>query len=380
MAGISGAATRQPKGRTPLKPPLPRLPSPSQNFKVIVAFSRNLAQEQLRRIRQWCWDQNRIRIDEYPNDLGKAGETLLRDKSRTLLVTLDLDPLAVREAFHQEARTSEVIISPPPNYPTKDYPSASLIARSTWRIAGDPIPFLRKSLVRLKARAQRYTIRRLQSESDFRDYATLRYCVWESLDYLAAHKVTSTRWELDYTDRTALPLGLFAQDGQMAGCVRLVGGREVPHCVSTLQHLLCHQADGNINANLQFPNRFTHPFDVLKVFPGFASYYRQLITQHISHGELSRVIVHPDHRGKGLGEVLVDSLISLAREEQVARLFLACRVEHQGFYQLSGCSAIPNLTSHRFGAISAASLAMHREVTRYPFVRHSSQSKVTPLV
>jgi predicted GNAT family N-acyltransferase len=359
LAFISGITTPRPSGsHSQRRQPLPQL-------KLILARSKPVVTEPHRRLRKFSREQG-LDIVEYHNSLHTAAEDLLENSRRSILITLDFDPSYVIDCLPNETTKCEVVISPPASHPTKDYPSASLIPRSTWRIANDPSPFLRKALIRLAAAALGYTIRKLESDTDLRTYLSLRYSVWESLGYLPAHKITPTRWEVDYTDRTALPLGLFAQDGQMAGCIRLVRGREVPNLVSVFTRLLSQQVDRQLKENFAFPRRFTHPYDLLDAFPKFSSYYKKLfIPQCISHGEVSRVIVDPEHRGQGLGEVLVDSLISMARSERIARLFLACRAEHRDFYQLSGFSAISDLTSDHFGAIAASSIAMDREVTRH---------------
>lgn len=57
--------------------------------------------------------------------------------------------------------------------------------------------------------------------------------------------------------------------------------------------------------------------------------------------EVSRVIVAPEHRGEGLGEVLVDSLLSLARLQRLQVLFLACHMNLQGFYERVAFTCYP---------------------------------------
>src|SRR5262245_18263936 len=97
-------------------------------------------------------------------------------------------------------------------------------------------------------------------------------------------------------------------------------------------------------------------------FTGFDNYYRLLVQNSVRKAEISRVIVSKGFRKKGLGEVLVDKATSVARERGIDRLFLACKEEHQSFYEQCGFTRIPDLVCEKFDQYGVKAIAMDRPV------------------
>ena len=97
-------------------------------------------------------------------------------------------------------------------------------------------------------------------------------------------------------------------------------------------------------------------------FPTFRHYYRDLVRTRTPKAEVSRVIVAPEHRGKGLGEVMVDSLVSYARVHQIRVLFLACIAEHRRFYERCGFRAIPDMECDEFVNVGVPAIGMQRRL------------------
>lgn len=220
---------------------------------------------------------------------------------------------------------------------------------------------LRKYLVGV--RNQPYTVREIVSPRDFRDYFSLRYDIWSSSGYIPRSRDASrARLELDYTDRTSVAIGAFTAEGRLAGCARLVHqlGAERPDTVRIIKDIIRQSGDPILRQNFAYPPVLSHPFDILDAFPGFRSYYQRLVRERRSKAEVSRVIVHPEHRGHRLAEVLVDRLVAIAVHEQVNVLFLACRPEIQRVYEASGFRIVPNLSAPSFEDIPIASIVMER--------------------
>jgi ribosomal protein S18 acetylase RimI-like enzyme len=333
------------------------------------------------RIRQWC-DPNSRPISQGPLCTfvpefrePKAGVGWLRESpGDRILIAIgfkwseiedDMSP----DAFGpQELRRLEMILFLPEGYPEWDEletndPSASLLSCTRCVTRVRLREALRKSI--LRARAKQYVRPRvLESDDDLERYFRLRYLVWKELGYLAQEKdVPQIGWELDYTDRTSLPLGLFAADGSLVACGRLVRGigEEYPGYVARINRLI--EASGRRAARdwFAYPSyRMTQPFDVLEAFERFPQYYRGLVRGELFKAELSRVIVRPEDRRRGLGEALVDSLVSLARAHGTDLLFLACRKEHGRFYRKCGFRAIPEMAADRFLRIQTPVIAMDR--------------------
>ena len=213
------------------------------------------------------------------------------------------------------------------------------------------------------ARNQSYIVREIATPEELRDYFALRYEVWSAAGYIPrARDATRARLELDYTDRTSVPVGAYTPQGQLAGCARLVHqlGAERPDTVRTIKDLIKRSGDPILRQNFAYPRVLSHPFDILDAFPGFRDYYQRLVRERRSKAEVSRVIIHPDHRGHRLSERLVDHLVDVATREGVNVLFLACRPEIRHVYEASGFRIVPDLTAPRFEDIPIASIVMER--------------------
>src|SRR5262249_8337325 len=165
------------------------------------------------------------------------------------------------------------------------------------------------------------------------------YRVWTEKAYLApAHNCSQSQLELNYTDRFSYPLGAFSKvDQRMVGCGRLVRGPGYENTASLplLIQLVAERNDPCLTAAFAAPLGCHHLFDLLESFEEFKTYFQRLVTSAETRAEVSRVIVDPRERHSGLGEVIVDSLISEAQRMAIEVLFLACVAEHANFYGLS---------------------------------------------
>ena len=176
--------------------------------------------------------------------------------------------------------------------------------------------------------------------------------------------------EIDFTDLFSDPLGLFVKQGEggqekLVACGRLVYAphkRHDSHHASALKHFLKLRRCHCLSKNIEYPAGLQQPFDVLKSFPNFQRYYNRLVCARLSKAELSRIIVHHEFRGQGLGEVVVDSLVDLAYASGVGLLFLACVQEHEMFYGRCGFRKIPGLGCERFVNVRVPAIAMHRRL------------------
>jgi ribosomal protein S18 acetylase RimI-like enzyme len=317
----------------------------------------------LRRVREWAYrgtdtgltlEASVTRVA--PRDVPELGE---RTHHPALVV-----------APHRMSGTTQDRVRDTPALPTVrhgrtvdcDFPCASTV-RTEWLVnTRDLLPALRKTVMSLQLR-RRCTVRPLLTPSDFEAYFALRYDVWRELDYIPEHRLSErTRWEIDYADRTAFPIGAFADD-QLVGCARLVMefGKESP-CVTLIQDLLMKGADPTLLRNFQYPRLLTHPFDLLQSFPAFHAYYRRLLVAGVGKAEISRVIVRPSQRRCGLGELLVDMLIAIARAHGIARLFLACAETNAPLYQRSNFNVLPDMRTEHFVNVNAPAIAMERTV------------------
>ena len=224
---------------------------------------------------------------------------------------------------------------------------------------------LRKSLIRIALRQRRIVVRSPSSDAEMSGYFSLRYKVWKSIGYLRGENArTRTQWEIDFWDRTAVPLCAIAPDGKIMGCLRLISnlGDEEPSYVAKIERLLGKARDPHLSRLFSFQHTPMHPFDVLCEFPGFRAKFRELMQRRTNVAEVGRVAVDPDYRGQCIAEILVDSAVSLAQSRRVACLFLACRDELGPLYAKSGFAPVPGLRSEKFFNIQAPSIIMERWV------------------
>ncbi len=339
---------------------------PSNDIHVIVVCPQPGMDNVLRNIREWCHKTGdhvpHTLVDKYLN-LPVALEAARENPARSVLIALGYKPSEVRGQLSTDERHDlEIIVRPPrPTFrPEPDeFPSASLLANNLTVNVQDTISALRKSLLRMELKKM-VSIRRLESIEDFRCYFRLRYQVWKEMGYLPAQRdCPESQMEIDYSDRTAIPVGAFNSGGELVGCARLVFpfGDEVRYA-RVIDELVAEQNSAILSQNLKYPEALNHPFDLLESFRGFREYYARLVRDGARKAEVSRVIVASSFRQHGLGEVLVDSLVSIARELRIQVLFLACHGNHRGFYERCGFRALEGLECERFAGVNAPAIAM----------------------
>lgn len=326
----------------------------------------------LNKIRRWHLDDplgnSNVRHVAGTRELKEALVSARQCPEKSILVPLGYRKSDVVDRLNDELlRKLEIIIRPPrPGLKPEidEPPDASLLEDRHIVNVQDPLPALRKSLLRLRFR-DRIRVRELASEDDFRQYFSLRYRVWKPMGYLPAEQdCPASQWELNFTDRAAYPLGVFTREGTLIACARLVLplGQDSHH-LRLIHKLVTATGDPKLAANLEAPKGLRQLLDLLDSFRGFHEYFKRLIRSNLRAAEVSRVIVAPEHREEGLGEVLVDSLVSLARQRQLQMLFLACHQRHKGFYERSGFYVLPGLECERFAGVNAPAIAMARKLT-----------------
>lgn len=326
----------------------------------------------LNRIKKWHLDdplsKTNVRCVGKARDLAEGMLATRGSPETSILVPIGYQETEVKRLLNDEGLEGlEIVIRPPrpsAGRERNDFPSASLLSDNCTVSVQDIIPALRKSLLRLVLK-DKICIRELHSEDDFRQYFALRYRVWKDMGYLPLNQdCTEGKWELNFTDRTAHPLGAFTRENVLIGCARLVFplGQDSPH-VRLIERLLTATVDRKMAEVFRYPERLLHPYDLLASFEGFKEYFKRLIRRRIRSAEVSRVIVAPEFRFQGLGEVMVDSLLSLARQRQLQVLFLACHSRLKGFYERCGFYVLPGLQCDRFAGVNAPAIAMAKKLS-----------------
>ena len=296
--------------------------------------------------------------------LQQAVKTYISSQGNTILLTLGYelsDVKSLLEDYPPDDR--EPVIVAQPSNERHSLPSASLLTNDSAIRTSDIQMALQKACVRLRMRSLG-TIRELGSEQDMEAYLKLRHDVWRQEGHLDGKPTPDTPWEIDYTDRTAYPIGAFNEHGIILGCCRLVRelGKESHKHLMLIHSLLSRSSDPELLQSFKPPVIMHHPYDILEAFSGFRSYYRKLLTRGTKVGEVSRVIVSPDYRGLGIAEALIDSLVTVASSKKISVLFLACENKTADLYRRCGFEEVPGLSSSHFINIKRPSIVMERRL------------------
>lgn len=354
-----------------------------ERLNILVVCPETGMENVLTKIRRWnSQERNQLKKWHFKSnikkkfDLNSAIETAYEDIEQSILVPIGYDEQDVRISLAQRAQNSlEVIIRPPRKgqiNELNEFPSSSLFSDSHLINVQNTLPALHKSCLK-RYFQKRVQIKSLKTQSDFEQYFRLRYQVWKEVGYLKSSRDSlQTQWEIDYTDRTALPIGVFDNNGKMIACARLVfpSGDENYH-VQLLEAMIAQTNDPKLFSNFERRRFLIHPFDVLESFAGFNDYYANTKRQGIRVAEVSRVIVDKQYRSFGLGEVLVDSIVNRAQAQgKLDQIFLACKEDHEPFYQRCGFETLEGIESDHFVNMEVQSIAMVRNLkTAKPVTR-----------
>lgn len=250
-------------------------------------------------------------------------------------------------------------------YEINNYPSSSMLCNEKsnirYVVVQETIIAIRKSIIRLKAINNGLMLRQLQTLEDYNQYFSFRYRIGKEQSYIPDYwDCPNSQWELNFTDKHALPLGLF-QDNKLVAAGRLVFLKELEEQKSVIDTVLKQKQDEKLHDAYQQKRSFQLPFDVLESFPNFHQKYKRLGLKKIK-AEISRIYVDPDYRKKGYGEIIVDSLIEMAQKRGVEYLFLATEEKNKDFYQKSFFTPLRDIRCERFANVNVPAIAMIREM------------------
>jgi predicted GNAT family N-acyltransferase len=257
-----------------------------------------------------------------------------------------------------------IIVADPYATDASHVATASFSERSVVVTCSDLTAQVRKSLIRAGLR-KCIQIGMPKLDKELAGYFSLRYKVWKEVGFLRdKNRQPHTEWEIDFWDRSALPLYAVAQDGGIIGCARLIHshGDDQPAYVSKIQRLLDRTNDAKLSELFQPPRIMQQPFDLLQEFPEYRPHFRVLIQSRTNMAEIGRVAVDPDHRGKCISEALVDTAVSCAEAQGTSCVFLACHETLAPLYARCGFKAVPGLRSEKFFNIQLPSIVMERRL------------------
>lgn len=296
--------------------------------------------------------------------LGQAIRVCSEDPEHSLLLAWNFSSAEIRaELKHLDPTQSvKIILEPSPNTERYHQETASLLEEQTLTRLRSAKYGLRKAVLKRTAK-NLGQMRIIATQPELSRYFKLRFEVWNAMGYIPENSaLLQEKWEIDRFDRFSIPIGLFDSDKDLIACARLVQafGKERAQQINAIKQCLDNAGKPAAADAFSLTGKVEQPFDILCEFKGFWEYYRTFVKENIDVAEVSRIIVTPSKRGLGLAEALVDSLISVAKVQDIDVLLLACRESLQALYQKCGFKAVPNLVSGQFLNIRERSVVMKR--------------------
>jgi GNAT superfamily N-acetyltransferase len=196
----------------------------------------------------------------------------------------------------------------------------------------------------------------VETADELRACFALRYAVWKQLGYLETENADGL--EIDAFDRRATSFAVF-EGGRAIATLRLVGENE-PWMLAA--EVLDDVADARLRARALGPCRRRLP---------------SMTTEHIARlvearrapgqllAELSRSVVHPDHRGRGLLRALIE--LGLARAMRAGRPLLvgSCVEGHVPLYARFGFAPLPGAGAALNDTVGTVGVTLYRDTRRH---------------
>lgn len=183
-----------------------------------------------------------------------------------------------------------------------------------------------------------YEIRILTTVRDLVESYWLRYDTYGELGYLRCSN--PSKLEIDPYDLMSIPLGAFdAASGRMVGTLRIVTTELQPTYQRLISRVLTEFADPDLTR--QALGSRPHRLPAI-VTDEIARQIAAVNTEHWAVHELSRFIVHPDHRSSHISRSLVQLALAYATRSAPAVLIAGCQPRHVRLYASYGFVQLPH--------------------------------------
>jgi predicted GNAT family N-acyltransferase len=188
-------------------------------------------------------------------------------------------------------------------------------------------------------------VRVLANDAELVASFRLRHAVYSALGYVTP---SATSLEIDEYDCHAIPFGSFDEHGRLVGTLRLIRGSVQPHQAAAVTRVLVEHGDRALIARALRPRK--HPLPAI-VSARIAQQIAAFNTAGYPVCELSRTIVHPEHRGRGLSRGLLELGLAWASCDGPVVLVGACLPEHVPMYARYGYHALPEVGRDHFDSV-----------------------------
>ncbi len=239
------------------------------------------------------------------------------------------------------------------------------------------------------------SVRVAQSADELKSCLQLRHLVYEMLAYFPEEIATHpAKIDLDPYDNQAIHfLATAGNDAEIVGTVRLIlpcppsttgftFQRKRPRtlkahgfwCLTIAAHT--DALDESKACFLRMLNEpVFHPMPILQS-ADFAPPLPPILTNPHVGAELSRLVVHPRHRGLGLSRLLVRACIAKALQMQRETLVLECIPLHQTMYESYGFRPLRQVTHCRAQGLDQRAIALGLRVNEDSKATRTAQEDI----
>jgi GNAT superfamily N-acetyltransferase len=190
-------------------------------------------------------------------------------------------------------------------------------------------------------------IRVLETLGELVESYRLRYGVYAHLGYLQHDNDSDL--EIDGYDARAIPFGAFdAISGAMIGTLRLITAERQPDYDRAIQRIVAACADDALSSHVFGPLPWGLPSIVSEVVERQIERFN---ADQLPVLELSRTIVRPGHRGKGVSRGLMELGLAHATRRGPAMVIGGCLPSHLPMYARFGCQPVPQTVPERFDSV-----------------------------
>lgn len=183
-----------------------------------------------------------------------------------------------------------------------------------------------------------YELRMLTTVAELVESYWLRYDTYGALGYLQCSN--PSKLEIDPYDLMSIPLGAFdAASGRMVGTLRVVTTELQPVYQRLISRVLTEFADPDLTRQALDARPHSLPAIVTdEIDRQIAAFNTERFAVH----ELSRFIVHPDHRSSHVSRGLVQLAFAHATRSGPAMFIAGCQPKHVRLYASYGFVQLPH--------------------------------------
>jgi len=197
-----------------------------------------------------------------------------------------------------------------------------------------------------KGNSSPVTVRPLKTinQRELQDYFSLRHKIYTVMGYLDEEVENSrSKLEVNEADLHAIHMGACCRNGsreKLIGTARVVTNGAVDE---TLHETLTELVNDDAVAKQRLETPYPLGLPIFQSHTRMNGIIQEVFSKNQSCGELSRVIVAPQYRGRGISTRLIDAALRKSIAAGTRRLFLECLAIHTTIYEKHGFRCISGI-------------------------------------